>query len=440
MNDSVRLRRRQILTVSLMVVGYSGYYLCRSNLSVVLPLITKDLAERGWTESQAKVALGAIISLGIVAYALGKPFAGMMADFLGGRTNYLLGMLGAVAMTLLFAAGGGIPLFTAAWFGNRLLQSFGWAGMIKVTSRWFPFSSYGAVMGVISLSYLFGDAAARAFMGWLLGMGFGWRGVFAVDAAVLFIIFVVNALVLVESPKRLGLEEPEANPESVYGEEANVTAPPNLQSLLGPLLRRPAFWIVCLLSLGLTFLREAFNTWTPTYFVESVGLSQARAASASALFPLVGGVSVILAGVLSDRLGRGGRSAIILIGLCLAGCVLSILGMVNFAGSARWPIVLVTTVAFFLLGPYSYLAGAVSLDLGGKQGSATASGFIDLAGYVGSILAGWGLARASLSFGWRGVFLILAGIAWLSSVVAAVYYWEQRRRVDSPVDVVEVKS
>jgi hypothetical protein len=33
-------------------------------------------------------------------------------------------------------------------------------------------------MGFISLSYLFGDAAARGFMGWLIGHGLGWRGVF----------------------------------------------------------------------------------------------------------------------------------------------------------------------------------------------------------------------------------------------------------------------
>src|SRR5215510_251193 len=33
------LRRRQSLTVTLLVFGYAGYYLCRSNFSVTLPLI-----------------------------------------------------------------------------------------------------------------------------------------------------------------------------------------------------------------------------------------------------------------------------------------------------------------------------------------------------------------------------------------------------------------
>jgi Major Facilitator Superfamily len=73
---------------------------------------------------------------------------------------------------------------------NRLLQTMGWPGVMKLTSRWFSFSNYGAAMGVISLSYLFGDAAARRFMGRLIGHGIGWRGVFFAAAGVMLIIFI----------------------------------------------------------------------------------------------------------------------------------------------------------------------------------------------------------------------------------------------------------
>jgi phosphonate degradation associated HDIG domain protein len=184
---------------------------------------------------------------------------------------------------------------------------------------------------------------------------------------------------------------------------------------------------VCALSLGLTLLREAFNTWTPTYFAEGLGLSRADAAGASALFPFFGGISVLLAGFLGDRLGRAGRAWIILGGLAFAGLGLLALGLGDFGGSPRGPIALVASVAFCLLGPYSYLAGAISLDLGGKQGGATASGFVDSAGYLGGAFAGWGLARTSLAFGWRGVFLVLAGIAWASATVASIYLLAQRR-------------
>jgi sugar phosphate permease len=153
------LARWQILTVALLVAGYSGYYLCRSNLSVTMPLIITELSRRGLDPNLARVRLGSIASLGVLAYAIGKFPSGGLADFLGGRRNFLLGMTGSILCTLLFAASGALPLFTLAWMGNRLTQSLGWAGAVKVISKWFPFQRYGTVMAVISLSYLFGDAS-----------------------------------------------------------------------------------------------------------------------------------------------------------------------------------------------------------------------------------------------------------------------------------------
>ena len=44
---TTRLARWQGLTVGLMVLGYAGFYLCRSNLSATMPLIIDDLAKRG---------------------------------------------------------------------------------------------------------------------------------------------------------------------------------------------------------------------------------------------------------------------------------------------------------------------------------------------------------------------------------------------------------
>jgi OPA family glycerol-3-phosphate transporter-like MFS transporter len=175
-----------------------------------------------------------------------------------------------------------------------------------------------------------------------------------------------------------------------------------------------------------TLLREVFNTWTPTYFVEAVGLSKSAAARASGLFPLAGGAAVLLAGFVSDRLGRPGRGMILLLGLAVAGGALAALGLCDYGGSPVLPVALVTVVAFFLIGPYSYLAGAIALDFGGRKGGATASGLIDGVGYLGGVLAGRGMADLASSQGWSGAFLVLAGIAWASSLAAAALLITQR--------------
>src|SRR5258708_21554491 len=148
-------------------------------------MIAGDMTRGGMDPATARVRLGTIASLGVLAYAIGKFPSGGLADFLGGRRNYLFGMAGSVLFTFLFAVSGGIPLFTLAWIGNRAVQSLGWAGLVKITSKWFSFSTYGSVMGIISLSFLFGDALSRQFMAALIAHGFGWRGVFYSAGSVL---------------------------------------------------------------------------------------------------------------------------------------------------------------------------------------------------------------------------------------------------------------
>jgi sugar phosphate permease len=295
-----------------------------------------------------------------------------------------------------------------------------------VTSRWFSYSTYGSVMGVLSLSYLFGDAVSRGIMSLLLAHGFGWRGIFATGAGLLSIILLANVLFLRESPSAYDLPAPEENPLNLFSDAA--IARPGMAAIFRTLLSSYAFWLVCGLSLGTTLLRETFNLWIPTYFTQMARMTGAQAASGSALFPLFGGVSVLLAGFLSDYLGPEGRSRILLTGLCLT--VFALLGLAGVSVHApRWmPIVLVAAVAFCLLGPYSYLAGAMSMDFGGKEGSATASGLIDGIGYFAGILSGNSMAHLAVNYGWQTMFLVLAAVAGGTSVVAALALWQQHRR------------
>jgi OPA family glycerol-3-phosphate transporter-like MFS transporter len=424
-----RLLRWQIATLALMVVGYAGCYLCRSNFSVTLNLIADSLVDQGYEPKAARIRLGTIATFGTLAYALGKFVTGSLADFLGGRRNILAGMLGSVLFTILFAAGGSLPLFSLAWAGNRAVQSLCWTGMVKITGKWFSFSSYGTAMGVISLSYLFGDAAARWFMGLLLARGFDWHQVFWTAGGVLFGLYVINWLWLKESPRAIGQEEPASNPLNVYGAAGGDEQPATLRSLLVPLLTSPQFLVVCLLSLGLTLLRETFGIWSPAYFADVVKSTSAQAAHQSALFPLLGGASVLLAGWLGDRLGQGGRAAVIVAGCLLTAGVLFTLGTCDFTSESLAPVWLVGLTGFLMLGPYSFLAGAISLDLGGRQGGATACGIIDGVGYLGAMAAGDSVARLSVNYGWHGAFQGLAGVALLTSVAAVFFFRLQRKKV-----------
>jgi OPA family glycerol-3-phosphate transporter-like MFS transporter len=403
-------RRRLIATLT---VGYAGYYLCRSNFSVTLPLLVEYLEETGLSAREASVALGSVASLGVLTYAVGKFLSGPFNDRFGGRAGFLGGMAGAVFFTILFAFAGGVPLFSLAWIGNRFVQSGGWVGMVQICSRWLPAASYASAMAIISQSFLFGDAAVRVGLGYLMALEVGWRTVFLVSAGLLLVLGLWASRELQGTPAARHLPEPPPHPENVFAKAA-----PGIGSgaIIRELLGSSSFRLVCVLSFGLTLLRETFNIWTPLYFVEAAGMEVAAAARWSAVFPFFGGVSVLAAGFLGDRVGRWGRTVVILLA-CL-GSAAALYGLAALGGRPEpvSAVLLVSLVAVTTLAAYAYLAGATAIDLGGKVGSGTASGLIDGFGYLGGILAGRGVADLATNGGWAEAFVVLSVVALFCAV------------------------
>jgi sugar phosphate permease len=416
------LRLQQGKVVALLFAGYGALYFCRADLSVGAPLIVDQLSRHGLSHDDAIVRIGTISSLGVLAYALGKLFLGGLGDYWGGRISFLIGLAGATIFTLQFAAGSTVAVFMSAWFGNRLTQSIAWAGLIKVSSKWFDYSSYGMILGILSLSYLVGDAAARQTMGALIERGFSWQTLFCYAAAVTAILFAANWFLLRESRAESGFTEAQTNPLSLFASAESRA--PSVRALLGPLMRSRAFLLVCLLSLGCTIIRETFNIWTPVYLRDYLGYSTSTAASMSAIFPAVGAVSVLLTGWLSDRLGPNGRALLLFLGLMASAAALLMLMTLRSGGTHSYlPLLTIGVIAFCLLGPYSYLGGAFALDFGGKQASAVSSGIIDGVGYLGAVAAGDSVGRISVAAGWHGVFIALAGVSAVAAVGAGRLYF-----------------
>ena len=407
----------QRITLLSLFTGYAGYYVCRTNLSVAAPLLLAEFADQGITKPE----IGFIASLGVFLYATGKVTNGLLADFLGGRLIFLTGMVVSVVCTLLFGLASGLVAFAVLWALNRYCQSMGWGGLIKIAARWYPVGRRALVMGVLSMSYLVGDAAARLYLGYFIRQGVSWRGVFFIAAGTLATIAGFCLYTLKGSPQEVGADEPAANPANVFGKAGNAPQPEGLVELLLPLLTNPSFLLVCLMSVGLTLIRETFNFWTPTYLHEVVGLEGGWAAQTSMLFPLIGASSALLGGWLSDRCqGQHGRVA--LPALVILTGALWLLSVTSTQGRPVLALLLITGIAFCLLGPYSFCSGVIPLDLGGKRGSSTAAGLIDSVGYLGAILSGYPVGYLAQGWGWPVVFALLAGVAALTTIATGLYW------------------
>ncbi len=410
----------QTATALSLFIGYSGYYVCRTNLSIATPLIIQEFGSQGIN----KEVMGQIASVGVIFYAVGKVLNGILGDFIGGKKIFIFGMVGSVLATIAFGLGAGLSVFFTAWAINRLIQSMGWGGLVKTTANWFSFRAYGRIMGLLSLSYLFGDIVAKLLLGRLLTLGVGWRGIFFVAAAILAIIAGIQLLMLKNEPESLGFEPPAANPDNLF--TGSDTHPESLRSLLLPYFKSYSFLLMLVMSFGLTAIREAFNFWLPTYLFEKAGLSEGVASQFSALYPLFGVVSILGAGYLSDMM-KGRRGLIIVVACVLMTAVLFLMGA-GFSGN-MWPLVFISLTGLLLLGPYSFLAGAMSMDAGGRKGAATAAGLVDAIGYLGGTLALSLTGSLAQRYDWDMAFKALALISVFTAGAALVFYFTQERKI-----------
>ncbi len=408
-----RTRRDYVLVALTLHVAYASLYLCRSNVDAANPLLKHDF---GYTELQ----LGSVASAATLTYAVGKIVLGTVGDVIGGRRILLVAMFGSVLAT--FATGTATGLLTLTVFAatNRFFQAGGWGGLVHVVSRWFAPQHHGRVMGALSTSYEIGNAMTFLFCGALVHWGFGWRDLFRINPLLVAAAALAVVLLLRGAPPA---ETTAHEPHEVVDVDVPLVsseAGESLLRVLTVLARRPSFWATATLSMALTFVRQGFLTWTPM-FLTSVGGGTTSAISGaivkSALFPASGVVAALAAGFLSDRLGPGRRAPVMAVSLTLlVGAVLFLAHVPTHDSTVA--ALRIAVCGLFLLGPYSLLAGALTLDVAGTRGTATAAGIVDGVGYFGASLAGVVLGGVAHASGWPAAFDVVAGVAAVSALIS----------------------
>lgn len=411
-----------ILTFGLLLVGYMGYYLCRTNWAVITPLILQEYDLMQMTKAHIQW----IGSVGIAMYMIGKVVNGVIGDFAGGKIMFVAGMASSVIATLFMGFATGFTVLLVGWAANRLAQSMGWGAIVKTTALWFSHWQYGRIMGFLSLSFLFGDSLARVLLGELIEQGVGWRGIVFYSAAILSGIALLTWWFMPHHPRRYRIAPAVENPRNLFRGHtgSDDEQPHHLWDLLRPYLGSRAFWLVAIMSFGLTGMREIINQWSATYLNEVTNLSAANAARYSALFSFVGGISAVLAGILTDRFTHGKKGAMILWAMVALMLVFLFFFLLGENAGIRMTLVGLSVIGFLLIGPYTFLAGAIVLDLGGKRGTATGVGLVDGIGYLGALVTGIVAGILITGISWHYVFLLLTLLSLLTAT-AAWLYWKK---------------
>jgi MFS transporter, OPA family, glycerol-3-phosphate transporter len=416
--QGTRAGRDYVLVALTLHVAYASLYLCRSNFEAANPLLQKAY---GFTDLE----IGSIASAATFTYAIGKVVLGTVGDVVGGRRILLVAMFGSVLASFAVSTASGLVMLTVLASTNRFFQAGGWGGLVHVVSRWFAPAHHGRVMGALSTSYEIGNALTFVFCGALVSWGFGWRDLFRINPLLVAAAGFGVALLLRGEPP------PDApSPGASSPSSAPLEPREPLSRVLAALARRPAFWATAILSMALTFVRQGFLTWTAV-FLTSVGGGTKSAISGaivkSALFPASGVVAALVAGFISDRLGPGRRAPVMAVSLTLlVGAVLVLAHVPTHDTTVA--ALRIALCGLFLLGPYSLLAGALTLDVAGKRGTATAAGIVDGVGYFGASLSGVVLGGVAQKLGWPAAFDVVAAVAAVAALISVAWVLSGRLR------------
>lgn len=418
---TLRYWRFRIFTMSWL--GYAGFYFCRKNFSVAMPIIIDEL---GYTKNDIAI----VLTVYSFTYMLGQFVSGYLSDRWGPRIIVSIGL--AIAVIANFALGmtGGFLAFVFFMGTNGLGQSTGWSGLIKNMTPWFKPNERGVIMSWWSTCYVIGAFLATVFATYwatneTILVGWGWKRAFIIPAGVLMVITLLYGVFTRNRPPDVGL------PVLVKEEEDIVSMKSKSEQfkIIKKLVSKNELWIAAFIYFLLKLTRYVFLFWLPMYMVEALNYTSQESGYMSSIYELVGFFGVIAAGYISDRLLDSKRFPVVSVMLFLMAIVCFIQPMLAGLGMLAIGIN-IGLIGIMTYGPDSILCGATAMDIGGKRGAAMAAGIINGVGSAGQLLSPFIAAYISDVFGWNALFYGFVVLGLIGGLLAMTK-WNYRRKYEA---------
>uniref|UniRef100_A0AAR2IUM4 Major facilitator superfamily (MFS) profile domain-containing protein n=1 Tax=Pygocentrus nattereri TaxID=42514 RepID=A0AAR2IUM4_PYGNA len=371
-----------------------------------------------------KQLLGAMDLSFLFVYAVGMYLSGIIGERLPIRLYLTMGMLTSGLFTCLFGLGYAFNVHSLSFYifvqiANGLVQTTGWPSVVTCIGNWFGKGRRGLIMGLwnshTSVGNILGSLIAGYYVSWNWGLSFVVPGIIIAVMGIICFLFLIEReftyalLLLFFSDMELLLSQDRevcvpVQQVVVVKSEAEPSAISFRGALCIPGVVEFSFCLLFAKLVSYTFL-----FWLPLYITKAAQLDSKEAGDLSTLFDVGGIVGGILAGVVSDKLGKRATTCAVM--LLLRNrlqllhekfkCMLLVCGgLVN--------------------GPYALITTAVSADLGthkSLKGNAralsTVTAIIDGTGSVGAAI-GPLLAGLLSAQSWDQVFYMLMAADFLA--------------------------
>ena len=417
----MKLTGSQIKIILMMYLGYGSMMISRQMVTILSPAIEDD-PELGFGVQETQDILG----FGTIGAMVGKLVWGPLADYIGGRLTFLLGI---VLTALLIAAFGmsynlvAFTFFAALSYGTK---SSGWPAMTKMVGNWFHPASYGRTWSILSTSSRASVILGTFLFGMLLGY-FHWRSVALFAAIAGLGIYVICHIFIQEKPRDPSFleddqtfEDPELAREMAGALENKKNHPLLGTSLREGLLafaRSPrVFWVVAML-MALT-CAMAFLDFLPLYLKQVYRLPPDQAAMFSIAMPVGSLSGLILSFFFYDRFSKKELRFVLPAMLAVAvACVLFLprLAQLELGETGTLVSALLLVVVFGIAtAPAYYIPMSIfSIEFGGPH-AATLVAMIDMFSFAASASLNFTGGRVVEAYGWDSFMLLMGGIAFIA--------------------------
>jgi len=384
-------------------------YIDRAALSIIAPLVSKDLL-------LSPSELGIVFSAFFVGYSIFCFIGGYFSDRIGPKRVFII----AVTVWSAFCALTGAVAGFASLLVIRVIFGFGEGPFAssgsKMVNNWFGVTERGRAVGIVNAGNPIGGAIAGPLVGFL-ALTTSWRWTFVLIGALGIVWVIVWAFTVSDKPKdKVGVE-----PTAQVAQPAAATSG---EHSIGFYIRQPIILLTALAFFGWNYILYFFLSWFPTYLTTAKGLS-IQSMSVVTIIPwLVGFVGLASGGFFVDwvviRSGNAlqARKYVLMAGLLVAAVCVGIGGVVESAASA---VTLMAGAVFclYLTAP-AYWTVIQDVVPSPKVGGVT--GFVhflaNTSGIFGPSIAGFIVQYGG---GFKGAFLLAGAIGVIGSLAVGVF-------------------
>lgn len=459
-----------IIVVSMIV--YSLFYFVRKNFSIAMPGLT---AEYGISNT----SFGVIIFIGSMVYGLSRFVNGFIVEKMSTKLFMAIGLLLCAAANFCFGFSVDLSyLITGVREGpqffnmlvlvmgvtivlNQYFQGCGYPPCARMLPHWIAPGELATKMSIWNTSHSIGsclaiivcglimtdmgadmsgdssvvaritDNLASSIRGWgdmsdadrtskvlAYASHYGaWRWCFFIPAFAAVGGAVLSLLALYDSPRSVGLPDPEGTSMGVDSEKMD---PASRKAFLRHMVFRNKYvWILSIANFFVYILRMGVLDWGPKFLTEDRGMDIGSAAWSVAAFEITAIAGTVFAGWATDHIFQGKAHRMCMV--CMIGAV------VFFAVFALVPLPAVPSICvlalagFCIYGPQA-LIGIGSANLATKEASATANGLAGILGYFGSAVSALSIGLIADNFGWSWVFVTFIFVGIVGAAVFAVMW------------------